>query len=124
MPKKLKLGIVGGGGDSLIGVLHRVAAFINDNYQIVTAVFTSDFEKNIEFAREIDIPTDPIDTSINQISTEIIGEDDIVKETDVEKIQDISKIKASVSSPDFSEKIKKVPKNLLWRIIHFSEVLQ
>ncbi len=60
MPKKIRLGIIGGGGDSLIGVLHRVAAYINDNYQIVAAVFNPDFEKNVGFAREIDLPTDRI----------------------------------------------------------------
>ncbi|MBT8312311.1 MAG: gfo/Idh/MocA family oxidoreductase, partial [Flavobacteriaceae bacterium] len=60
MPKKIRLGIIGGGGESLIGVLHRVAAFINDNYEIVGAVFNPDFEKNIGFAREIDVPTNRI----------------------------------------------------------------
>jgi predicted dehydrogenase len=60
MPKKIRLGIVGGGGESLIGVLHRVAAFINDNYVITSAVFTPELEKSIEFAEEIDIPTDRI----------------------------------------------------------------
>ena len=60
MPKKIRLGILGGGGDSLIGVLHRVASHINDNYQIVAAVFNPDWEQNIGFAREIDIPTDRI----------------------------------------------------------------
>ena len=60
MPKRIRLGILGGGGDSLIGVLHRVASHINDNYQIVTAVFNPDWERSKEFAREIDIPTDRI----------------------------------------------------------------
>lgn len=60
MPKKIRLGIVGGGGDSLIGVLHRVASHINDNYQITAAVFTPRWEQSIDFAREIDIPTDRI----------------------------------------------------------------
>ncbi|MBU2948100.1 Gfo/Idh/MocA family protein [Zobellia uliginosa] len=60
MPKKIRLGILGGGGDSLIGVLHRVASHINDNYQIVGAVFNPDFEQNIAFAKEIDVPTDRI----------------------------------------------------------------
>ena len=60
MPKKIRLGILGGGGSSLIGVLHRVASQINDNYQIVAAVFNPDFEKSIGFAREIDLPTDRI----------------------------------------------------------------
>ncbi len=56
MPKKIRLGILGGGGDSLIGVLHRVASHINDNYEITGAVFNPDFKENKAFAREIDIP--------------------------------------------------------------------
>lgn len=56
MPKKIRLGILGGGGDSLIGVLHRVASHINDNYQIVGAVFNPDYDENKAFAKEIDIP--------------------------------------------------------------------
>lgn len=60
MPKKIRLGILGGGGDSLIGVLHRVASFINDNYEIVGAVFNPNHEDSLAFASEIDIPTDRI----------------------------------------------------------------
>ena len=60
MPKKIRLGILGGGGDSLIGVLHRVASHINDNYQITGAVFNPDFKENIGFAEEIDVPTNRI----------------------------------------------------------------
>ena len=60
MPKKIRLGILGGGGDSLIGVLHRVASHINDNYQITGAVFNPDFEANIDFAKEIDVPLNRI----------------------------------------------------------------
>ena len=53
MPKKLRLGVLGGSGDSLIGILHRVASQINDNYEIVAAVFTPDFERNKAFASKI-----------------------------------------------------------------------
>ncbi|WP_339653021.1 Gfo/Idh/MocA family oxidoreductase [uncultured Maribacter sp.] len=60
MPKKIRLGILGGGGDSLIGVLHRVASHINDNYQITGAVFNPDFEANVDFAKEIDVPLNRI----------------------------------------------------------------
>ena len=60
MPKKIRLGILGGGGDSLIGVLHRVASHINDNYQITGAVFNPDFETNKAFAKEIDVPLNRI----------------------------------------------------------------
>tara|TARA_R110002074_G_scaffold149035_5_gene301298 strand:- start:71359 stop:72498 length:1140 start_codon:yes stop_codon:yes gene_type:complete len=60
MPKKIRLGILGGGGDSLIGVLHRVASHINDNYQITGAVFNPDYEASIAFAKEIDVPLNRI----------------------------------------------------------------
>lgn len=60
MPKKIRLGILGGGGDSLIGVLHRVASYINDNYVIVGGVFNPDHGDSLEFARQIDLPTDRV----------------------------------------------------------------
>lgn len=60
MSKKIRLGILGGGGDSLIGVLHRVASFINDNYQITGAVFNPNLEDSLSFAKQIDIPTNRI----------------------------------------------------------------
>lgn len=70
MAKKIRLGILGGGGDSLIGVLHRVASHINDNYQIVGAVFNPDFEQNMGFAKEIDIPTNRIYTDFDTLVEE------------------------------------------------------
>ena len=60
MPKKIRLAITGGGGTSLIGVLHRVASHINDNYQIVAAVFDIDYDANLAFAKEIDVPLNRI----------------------------------------------------------------
>ncbi len=60
MAKKIRLGILGGGGDSLIGVLHRVASFINDNYEIVGGVFNPIWDENIGFAEEIGLPTSRI----------------------------------------------------------------
>jgi predicted dehydrogenase len=60
MAKKIRFGILGGGGDSLIGVLHRIASYMNDNYEIVGAVFNPNFEDNLSFAKEIDIPTNRI----------------------------------------------------------------
>ncbi len=67
MPKKIKLGILGGGGDSLIGVVHRIAAFINDNYEIVGGVFNPDKAISIEFAQQIDIPTNRIYATVEEL---------------------------------------------------------
>jgi len=60
MSKKIRLGILGGGGDSLIGVLHRIAAAMFDQYQIVGGVFNPNWDENIGFAEEIGIPTNRI----------------------------------------------------------------
>ncbi|RPE00187.1 gfo/Idh/MocA family oxidoreductase [Aureibaculum marinum] len=70
MPKKIRLGILGGGGDSLIGILHRVASQINDNYEIVGAVFNQNHDKSIKFAKEIDLPTNRIYKDYNTLIEE------------------------------------------------------
>jgi predicted dehydrogenase len=90
MPEKIRLGILGGGGDSLIGVLHRVASFINDNYQITGAVFNPDFVMNKAFAEEIDVPLNRI---YKDFDTLIIEEMKLPKE---ERIQ-----VCSVLTPNF-----------------------
>ena len=51
--KKIRLGILGGGGDSLIGVLHRIASSMHDNYEIVGGVFNPDHEESLKFARHL-----------------------------------------------------------------------
>lgn len=50
---KIKLGILGGGGDSLIGVLHRVASQMYDRYEIIGGVFNPNYNENIKFAEQI-----------------------------------------------------------------------
>lgn len=60
MGAKIRLGILGGGGDSLIGVLHRVASAMYDKYQVVGGVFNPIWEENIGFAEKIGLPTNRI----------------------------------------------------------------
>ena len=52
---KLKLGIIGGGGDSLIGILHRVAANMWERYELTAGVFNPDFELNKKFATQFGV---------------------------------------------------------------------
>ena len=51
--KKIRLGILGGGGDSLIGVLHRIASSMHENYEIVGGVFNPEHEESLKFARHL-----------------------------------------------------------------------
>ena len=57
---KIKLGVLGGGGDSLIGVLHRVASNMYDRYEITGGVFNPDYEENIKFAQHIGVNIDRV----------------------------------------------------------------
>ncbi|MFO7721319.1 MAG: Gfo/Idh/MocA family oxidoreductase [Gillisia sp.] len=58
MNNKIRLGILGGGGDSLIGILHRVASAMYDQYELVGGVFNQELSESIAFAEEIGIRTD------------------------------------------------------------------
>ena len=69
---KIRLGILGGGGDSLIGILHRVASYMYDRYEIVGGVFNPDYEENTKFAKQIGINTDRVYKDFDQfVETEI-----------------------------------------------------
>ena len=72
MSTKIKLGILGGGGDSLIGILHRVASSMYDKYEIVGGVFNPDYNDNIAFAQEIGLKTDRIYKDFDTLISEEI----------------------------------------------------
>ena len=57
---KIRLGILGGGGNSLIGVLHRIASSMFDQYQIVGGVFNPNWKENIDFAQTIGLSEDRV----------------------------------------------------------------
>ena len=53
MSRKIRLGILGGGGDSLVGILHRISTSMHNKYEIVGGVFNPNFDENLKFAKEI-----------------------------------------------------------------------
>ena len=60
MAEKIRLGILGGGGNSLVGILHRIAASMHDKYDIVGGVFSRDMNSNVEFANNTGISSDRV----------------------------------------------------------------
>ena len=60
MSNKIRLGILGGGGDSLIGVLHRVASAMYDRYELVGGVFNVSLDESVKFANQIGISTEQV----------------------------------------------------------------
>ncbi|MEL6943219.1 MAG: Gfo/Idh/MocA family oxidoreductase [Bacteroidota bacterium] len=55
MNGKIQLGMVGGGAGSFIGPVHRIAARMTDEYELVAGVFSSKPEKSMSFAKQLGI---------------------------------------------------------------------
>jgi len=52
-PEKIKWALLGGGADSLIGIVHRIAAAMGDDYQLTGGVFAHDFARARQFAQDL-----------------------------------------------------------------------
>ncbi|CAN1564144.1 MviM Predicted dehydrogenases and related proteins [Paracoccaceae bacterium] len=52
---RLRLGMVGGGRDAFIGAVHRIAARIDDQYELVAGCFSSNAEKSIASAADLGV---------------------------------------------------------------------
>lgn len=55
-PERLRLGMVGGGRDAFIGAVHRIAARIDDQYELVAGAFSSNPEKALASAQDLGVP--------------------------------------------------------------------
>ena len=53
--RRLRLGMVGGGPGSFIGAVHRIAARLDDRYELVAAALSSDPERSLAGAEELHI---------------------------------------------------------------------
>jgi predicted dehydrogenase len=53
--RRLRLAVIGGGPGSFIGAMHRTAARVDDRYDLVAGVLSSDAGRSIAAAREIGI---------------------------------------------------------------------
>jgi predicted dehydrogenase len=54
--RRLRLGMVGGGPGAFIGAVHRIAARMDDCYELVAAALSSDPGKSLAAAEELHIP--------------------------------------------------------------------
>ena len=54
--RRLRLGMVGGGPGAFIGAVHRIAARLDDRYELVAAALSSDAARGLAAAEELHIP--------------------------------------------------------------------
>ncbi len=53
--RRLRLGIIGGGPGSFIGNVHRAAALLEGQYEVIAGVFSSNPQRSLEAARNLGI---------------------------------------------------------------------
>ncbi|HYZ63845.1 MAG TPA: Gfo/Idh/MocA family oxidoreductase [Acetobacteraceae bacterium] len=58
MPRRLRLGMVGGGEGAFIGAVHRAAARLDDRYELVASAFSSDPERSRASAAALHVAPD------------------------------------------------------------------
>lgn len=74
--RRLRLGLVGGGPTRFIGRVHRIAARMDDRFELVAGVFSSDPDRSRSFAREIGIPSDRAYANYDAMATAEVARDD------------------------------------------------
>ncbi|HWJ30232.1 MAG TPA: Gfo/Idh/MocA family oxidoreductase, partial [Flavisolibacter sp.] len=56
--RKLRMGMVGGGPGAFIGAIHRTAAFMDGEIELVAGAFSSNAEKSKEIGRDLHLEPD------------------------------------------------------------------
>ncbi len=65
--RRLRLAVIGGGSGSFIGAMHRQAARLDDRYEIVTGIFSSNLEKSKKDALELGIDPNRMYASVKEL---------------------------------------------------------
>lgn len=65
--RRLRLAVIGGGPASFIGAMHRQSARLDDRYEIVTGILSSDPEKSKQSAKELGFASDRLYANVTEM---------------------------------------------------------
>ncbi len=65
--RRLRLAVIGGGPGSFIGAMHRQAARLDDRYEIVTGMLSSNSEKSKKASLELGMSPDRLYSSVQEM---------------------------------------------------------
>lgn len=74
--RRLRLAVIGGGPGSFIGAMHRLAARLDDRYEIVTGVLSSDPEKSKKAAVSLGMNPDRVYSNVSEMLDAEASRDD------------------------------------------------
>jgi predicted dehydrogenase len=76
--RRLRLAVIGGGPGSFIGAMHRQAARLDDRYEIVTGILSSDPEKSRKAGLELGLRPDRLYSNVHEmLDTEATRKDGV-----------------------------------------------
>ncbi len=67
MDRKLRMGMIGGGSDAFIGAVHRIAALMDGQIELVCGAFSSKPEKSKATGKELFLPPDRVYASYKEM---------------------------------------------------------
>lgn len=65
--RRLRLAVIGGGPGSFIGAMHRQAARLDDRYELVTGILSSDADKSKKAGLELGLAPDRLYSSVQEL---------------------------------------------------------
>lgn len=65
--RRLRLAVIGGGPGSFIGAMHRQAARLDDRYEIVSGIFSSDPDKSKKSGLELGLPPERLYSNVTEM---------------------------------------------------------
>ncbi|MDJ0685474.1 MAG: Gfo/Idh/MocA family oxidoreductase [Alphaproteobacteria bacterium] len=68
MTERIRLGMVGGGRDAFIGGVHRIAARIDDHFELVAGCFSATAEKSRASGADLGLPPDRVYDDFTQMA--------------------------------------------------------
>ena len=76
--RRLRLAVIGGGPGSFIGAMHRQSARLDDRYEIVTGILSSDPDKSKQAAKELGFASDRLYANVTELlDSEVTRKDGI-----------------------------------------------
>jgi len=63
---KIKLGLIGGGPNSFIGPVHRIAAYMGEDYSLIGGVFDVNYDSSLAFAEKLELDANRVYQDIDQ----------------------------------------------------------
>lgn len=90
MKRKIRMGMIGGGIGAFIGIAHRIASYMGEEYVLTGGAFDADYNQGLEFAKGLELDSSRV---YKDIDTFIEKENALPKEERIELV--------SIVTPNF-----------------------